>query len=112
MLDVQGNNIHLTRGDTMFLKVELTDESGNAYIPVETDKIYFRVKRNSSAKETLIQKEIPYNTMILQLNDSDTKDMKFGSYYYEIELVTEDNYHFTAIADAEFELTTELESHG
>lgn len=112
MLDVQGNNIHLTRGDTMFLEVHLNTEQGNEYIPVEEDKIYFRVKRNANSKDLLIQKEIPYDTMLLQLNEADTKDLKFGTYYYEIELVTGDGYHFTAIADAEFELTTELENHG
>lgn len=112
MLDVQGNNIHLTRGDTMFLEIQLTNENGNEYTPAETDRVFFRVKRNANAKEVLISKEIPTDSMVLQLDEADTKDMKFGTYYYEVELVTGDNYHFTAIADAEFELTTELESHG
>lgn len=111
MLEVQGNNIHLTRGDTMFLQVYLKDEEGADYTPIETDRVFFRVKRNPSAKETLIEKEIPIDTLILQLNESDTKDLKFSTYYYEIELVTAENYHFTVIADAEFEVTTELENH-
>lgn len=112
MLEIQGNNIHLTRGDTMFIQVVLKTESGAEYVPTENDKIYFRVKRNASAKEILIEKEIPYDTMILQLDESDTKDFKFGSYYYEVEVVTPEDYHFTAIADAEFEITMELENHG
>lgn len=113
MLEVQGNNIHLTRGDTCFLEVQFTDEKGDAYTPIETDKVYFRVKRNSSAKEVLIEKEIPYDVkLILRLDEADTKNMKFGTYYYEVELVTVEGYHFTAIADAEFEITTELENHG
>ena len=112
MLEIQGNNIHLTRGDTMFLEVVLKTENGEKFTPTEEDKIYFRVKRNASAKEILIEKEIPYDTMILQLNETDTKDFKFGSYYYEVEVVTKEDYHFTAIADAEFEITMELENHG
>lgn len=112
MLVVSANRIQLTRGDTLILELTLTDESGELYEPSATDKIYFRVKRNATAKDMLIEKEIPYDTMILQLNEDDTKDMKFGVYYYEIELVTDSGYHFTAIANTEFEITEELESHG
>lgn len=112
MLVVTANKIQLTRGDTMILEVSLKDESGNAYIPVETDNLYFRVKRNASAKEVLIEKSIPIDTMILQLEEEDTDHLKFGSYVYEVELVTNENHHFTAIANKEFELTEELESHG
>ena len=112
MLVVSANKIQLTRGDTMILEVTLRDEKGDVYTPLETDKIYFRLKRNATAKDTLIVKEIPYDTRILQLNENDTKDLKFGVYYYEIELVTNANYHFTAIANTEFEITEELESHG
>lgn len=95
----------------MILELALNDESGEVYEPTETDKIYFRVKRNATAKDILIEKEIPYDTMLLQLNEADTKNLKFGVYYYEIELVTETDYHFTAIANTEFEITEELEGH-
>ena len=111
MLDVQGNNIHLTRGDTMFLDIQLNTESGEAYALNEGDKVFFRVKRNASSKDILIQKEVTHD-LVLQLDEADTVNMNFGSYYYEVELVTEEGYHFTAIADAEFEITMELENHG
>ena len=62
--------------------------------------------------ELIIEKEIPYDTMILQLDEADTCELKFGTYYYEIELVTDANYHFTAIANTEFEICQELENHG
>lgn len=112
MLVVSSNKIQLTRGDTMILELSLTDESGNDYTPVETDKIFFRVKRNATASEILIEKMIPYDTCIIQLDEGDTKNMKFGTYYYEVELVTNTNQHFTAIANTEFEITEELETHG
>lgn len=112
MIKVTGNKISLTRGDTLILQVNLKDENGEYYIPVETDKIYFRLKKSSTAKDVLILKEIPYDTMILQIDAEETEDFRFGTYYYEIELVTEEDYHFTAIANTEFEITTELENHG
>lgn len=112
MLKVLNNKIQLTRGDTMMLEVSLKNEKGEVYTPLSTDKIYFRVKKSSTAKDTLIEKEIPYDTMVLELEEVDTKDFRFGTYYYEVELVTEENHHYTAIANSEFEITTELESHG
>lgn len=112
MLKVSGNKIELTRGDTMILEVELKDEMGEIYTPTETDKIFFRLKRNATAKEMFVVKEIPYDTMILQLNEEDTENLKFGTYVYEIELVTSNDYHFTAIANEEFVISEELETHG
>lgn len=112
MLKVSGNKIDLTRGDTMILEVSLKDEAGEAYIPTDTDIIYFRLKKNATSKEVLLEKEIPYDTMILQLDEADTENLKFGTYYYEIELVTSENNHFTAIANEPFNITEELENHG
>lgn len=95
----------------MFLEVRLRDEKGEPYIPSETDRLFFRLKRNRTLKDVLIEKEIPIDTLILELQEDDTKSLKFGDYIYEIELVTIENYHFTVIADTEFYITTELESH-
>lgn len=112
MLKVSGNKIELTRGDTMILEVNLKDESGADYTPEESDKVYFRLKRNATAKDMLLEKEIPIDTMVLRLDVQDTSDLKFGTYVYEIELVTSNDYHFTAIANEEFVISEELENHG
>ena len=112
MLIVADNKIQLTRGDTMMLDVVLKNSNGEVYTPLETDHIYFRLKKTASARNTLIEKEIPYDSMVLELEEADTKNLGFGTYYYEVELVTAEDYHFTAIANCKFEITTELENHG
>lgn len=112
MLKVSGNRIELTRGDTMILEVTLQDETGQPYEPTESDKVYFRLKRNATAKDMFVVKEIPIDTMILKLDAADTQNLKFGTYVYEIELVTSNDYHFTAIANEEFVISEELENHG
>lgn len=112
MLKVSGNKIELTRGDTMIIELSLKDESGNDYTPVETDKVYFRLKRNATAKDILLEKEIPIDTMVLRIDAQDTIEFKFGTYVYEIELVTANDYHFTAIANEAFVISEELENHG
>lgn len=112
MLEVSGNMIQLTRGDTMILELSLVDETGDKYVPDPADVIIFRVKRNSTSKEILIEKNISPEDMVLKLDEADTKDLKFGTYYYEVEIITGEDYHFTVIANTEFEITTELENHG
>lgn len=116
MLKVKGNKIYLTRGDTMITEIKLKDENGNEYTPKETDKVYFRLKKSSTAKDILIEKEVlpsqDTGELILQLDEADTDMFKFGTYFYEIELVTEDDYHFTAIENEEFVIGIELENHG
>jgi uncharacterized membrane protein YkoI len=106
------NRIRLTRGDTAFIEVKLLDDKGEKYEAKETDKLYFRLKRNSTLKDILIEKEISIDSLTLELQEDDTKNLKFGDYIYEIELVTIENYHFTIIANTGFTLTTELDDHG
>jgi hypothetical protein len=111
MLKISGNKIYLTRGDTMILQLNILDPDGEEYTPTETDRIFFRVKRAASTSKVLIEKEIDVSTMLLQLDEEDTMDFKFASYVYEIELVTESNYHFTVIENEVFEIGKELEIH-
>jgi hypothetical protein len=88
---VSGTSITLTRGDTLRIKINITlnDEE---YIPVEGDSIRFALKHSTlNAKKTdyqdtepLILKTVPINTMILELEPSDTKNLDFGSYVYDM----------------------------
>ena len=112
MIKTRGTSIFLTRGDTLLLDVNLTDINGAPYIANPTDVIYFRLKKSANSKQVLIEKEVDIDEMILQLDAEDTADLNFGLYKYEIELVTESGYHFTAIDNADFELGVELEVHG
>lgn len=111
MLKVEDNKIYLTRGDTARFKIELTDENGELYVPKENDKIYFRVKQNVEKVGIILEKEIDITTLNLEINEEDTANLKEGSYYYEVEVVSEDNYHFTAITKTLFKLTVEIEDH-
>lgn len=102
MLMITGNQIYLTRGDTMFVSLSLVNQDGTAYTPNEDDAIYFRLKKFATYPNLLIEKQIDISSMVLQLNNSDTQNLPFGDYRYEIEVITADNYHFTAIADELF----------
>ena len=55
--------------------------------------------------------EVNLEDMTITLEEEDTAELKEGTYYYEIELVSSNNFHFTAITKTPLKLTTEIEDH-
>ena len=104
---INGNNISLTRGDTLKLTVTIMQD-GDIYDVKEGDRIRFALKKNIADTECLIIKEIPNNTKLLHLVPSDTKQLPFGVYVYDIELTTENGDVDTFIGPAKFTLTDEV----
>lgn len=111
MLKVSSKKIYLTRGDTAFLEISLLDEKGDPYTPEEGDDVIFRLKKSPTSKDVLIEKHINIDDMVLEFEEDDTKDLKFSTYKYEIELVTVTGHHFTVIESTDFEIGVELEIH-
>ena len=111
MLRIAYNKIYLTRGDTAYLEISITDDTGNPYALVDGDKIIFRLKSTVDTKILLLEKEFNTEILRLELKPEDTMSLKFGVYRYEVELVTGASEHFTIIENAEFEITPELEGH-
>lgn len=86
-VQIKQNMIIMTRGDTLSTIINITDASGNKYIPTEDDKIRFALKRNYNDIEPLILKEIPYDTCELYLDSNDTKSLDQPAYYvYDIQI--------------------------
>lgn len=106
------NSIELTRGDSCCIGLSLTTEDGSPYEPLGGDQIFLRLKKKAKDDSAiLINKEGSIWDMTIQLEESDTAELEFGNYFYEIELVTEDNKHFTVIPATKFKIGEELESH-
>lgn len=113
MLKVIGTRIHLTRGDTAELDINVKDLEGKPY-DCHGDKAYFRVKRYDDDAEVLLTKELEENEehgFTLYLEEEDTMDFEFGRHRYEIELVTSSGRHYTLIEKGMLKIGTELESH-
>ena len=108
MLDIVENQIYLTRGDTAYLTVALVDASGNNYRPVAGDKIYFRLKKNIFGDSVIFEKEVDISTLKLNLAPSDTKNLDFTSYRYEIELVKMTGECFTVVENELFVVGVEV----
>lgn len=102
------NAIFITRGDSLSVTVSLTDNDGYAYEPVEGDSVFFRVKKSANAEEVLISKSLDIHDLIINIVEQDTRNLAFGSYRYEVEVITTDNDHYTVIKNAPFIITEEL----
>lgn len=110
---IKKNNITMTRGDTLRLKVEVYGLDGKGsntkYDPVEGDKIRFALKENYNDEYPLILKDIPWDTMILHLLPEDTKELKQpAEYVYDIQITLADGTVSTFIDRARLMLTEEV----
>ena len=114
MYRVDGTTITMTRGDTLLLQVGILQDN-EPYAPVEGDKVRFAVKTQLNSKgtefkdaEPLINKEIPIDTLILELNPNDTKHLPFGQYTYDIEITFANGVVDTFICDSTLILAPEV----
>ena len=99
MLTVTGNQIYLTQRDSAYLQIVLKDNSGNEYTPYAGDKIYFKVRKNIFGDTIILAKEIPKDTLVLELTPEDTANLEITSYRYEVEVSTLQGQNFTVIND-------------
>ena len=98
------NVITLTRGDTCAFDVEIKTDSGATYTPQEGDTVTFTVKKDTKTADVIIQKT---GTTIV-LNPIDTKNLKYGSYLYDVTLTTPSNAVYTIITPTEFIIAEEI----
>ena len=105
---ISGTTITLTRGDTFMVAIEMYDSEGNVYTPSEGDAIRFAAKASYEDIIPLIKKDIPINTMLLELEPKDTKELPFGTYVYDIQLTKSSGEVDTFISKAKLKLTEEV----
>lgn len=112
---VNNNAVTLTRGDSMTLDIVLCD-GDLPYTPESGDSIRFALKKDKlNYTEAdyvddvpLILKTIDTATMKLNILPSDTKDLDFGNYVYDIELTKSDGTVDTFITASPFVIAREV----
>jgi hypothetical protein len=107
---VKKTTITLTRGDTFKAQISITDPDGNPYEIHEGDSVRFAAKKHYTDPDTevLIVKNIPTDSLVLQLDPADTKDLPFGEYVYDIQLTTSTGEIDTFITKAALIITEEV----
>jgi len=97
-------NIKMPRGDSESITV-------NGLSLVAEDTIYFTVKTNTNTKVISFQKKITEfvnGSAVIPIEHSDTKDLNFGRYVYDIQLTKADGTVTTVIQPHEFKIGEEV----
>ena len=93
MISLKGNEITMTRSDSLILNLSLFNKDGTEYVPIEGDYIRFAMSTGYLGDVNYIlhiNKEIPIDTMILELEPEDTHDLAYVKYNYDIEITHAD----------------------
>ncbi len=110
MLDINGNKITLTRGDSLTLTVDIT-QGGEPYEAQSGDVIRFalaKVYKGEFGYELLIEKTIPTDSLSFTLTAEETERLEYRTYNYDIELTHSDGTVDTFISST-FTITGEVE---
>jgi hypothetical protein len=98
-------DIEFTRGDTCPLKFSLLDKDGNVLTLTSSDELFFTVKKDFNTTTTKLQKKFSTGDIVHEEDESyklviepeDTDDWNYGSYVWDIELVSGDYTRTVAI---------------
>jgi len=97
MYSIKGTDIFLTRGDSLFLQIKL-NKNGESYTPETGSTVRFAMKAKYSDpdEKIVLVKEIPIDTMILEIKPEDTKSLPMKkTYVYDIELTDSLEHKYT-----------------
>ena len=101
MLKIEDNNIYLTRGDTAFIDILITDEDGQAYTMDADDRVIFTLRKLYDKGSVLLEKTS--STPEIGFSTNDTKNLEFGDYKFDIYLFNSNTQTLdTFIADRIF----------
>lgn len=107
-IDEATNKISLTRGDTAYITVPITDDiSGKPYIMVASDTLTLTVKKRYTEEEIKFQ-IVNTGTNMFHIKPEHTKDLDFTSYRYDIQLNKRNGDIFTVIEQSTFEILPEV----
>lgn len=106
MLTCVNNNISITRGDSAIFALKIEKADGEPYKIGEGDTVIFTVKKSTFDKDIITQKTVVNG--VITINPDDTKDLEYGTYYYDVELTRADGFVSTVISPHKFIVEQEV----
>lgn len=109
MVKVSGTTITMTRGDTLVVEVGILNPDGTPYVPEQSDVVRFALKKDYSDETPILRKVLDNSDLKLTIQPSDTKELDFGNYVYDVELTKADGSVDTFICKARLVLSEEVD---
>lgn len=107
--------LSMVRGDTFAFSVAMVKD-GTPIPFKDGDKVYFTVKRSGLEKHSLISKTVSTfeanGSAAIHIEPKDTKDIAFGTYVYDIELITRAGAVSTIVPCSQFIIGIEVTDNG
>lgn len=102
MIEVDGTNVTLTKGDTERLRIEVTDADGNPYELRDGEYVELVVKNKHTDATALIRKVAVDG--VVDFERADTWGLKVGRYEYQVR-VEDGTDEFHTIIDGTFAIS-------
>jgi hypothetical protein len=110
-MTITGTNISMVRGDSESLTVRLFDDNGDQVNIVSGDTVYFTVREALGDTVTILQKVITgflNGEAVIQINPSDTDELFFKTYVYDIQWTRADGQVKTIVPASNFTILAEV----
>jgi len=110
-MKVDGKNMSMIRGDSEIITVSCSDINGVQIPLVVGDTVYFTVKESEYMTVKIFQKIITSFTdgkAIINIIPTDTKELKFKTYKYDVQLSRADGTVRTIIPASNFTVDAEV----
>lgn len=89
--------MEMTRGDTHIIRFQRKDANGKV-IETKVKEMYFTLRKNEYSDLILIKKKLDEGITFdekdfyyrVEIDPKDTDDLDYGSYFYDVEVITDD----------------------
>lgn len=100
------NKITLTRGDTAILKLSLKDAFDKDVALLPDDKVLLTIKKTPDDNKVILQ--IVMNNNQFEIVPEDTRNLPYGTYYYDVQVNMANGDVYTVIPPAHFVVDKEV----
>lgn len=101
-----GNNVKHMRGDTGIIKVELYGADGSPFEFRDGDSATLTIKKKISDEKPVLQKTTTDGLFVFQ--HEDTQDMKYGNYWYDIQVTLAEGQVLTVVGPAQYQILPDV----
>ena len=113
---INGTDVFMTRGDSESFRVVLYDQETDEKRPfIDGDKIYFTVKTSTQTVHKIFQiiaqdfqNDFEDGEAIIHITPSQTKELKYHEYVYDVQLVRQGGEVTTIITPSKFVIEEEV----